>query len=362
MASEKRPAKVQRWIDLIAALLRRASAVPFDTLANDVPAYANKKQSHSARMRMFERDKDELRELGVPIEAVAGEDGQPASAYQLKTRTFYLPYVQYEVDYRARRQPRRPRGIGYQSLPVLAFTPDELALVSRGVTRVQQMGHASLATDAATALRKLAFDVAFADEGVRDVMLHPFRENNAAVLDVLDAAVRRRKEVTFSYRSMERDVRAVRRVQPYGLLFISTVWYLLANDLDAQALRHFRVSRIADPKINAKNAQRADYQIPDDFDLWSHAESRQSWELGDGDALRVTVKFDASSGYAAAGAELGAESARAGCREFVVRRPDAFVRWLLSFGGAARPVAPKTLVQEWRALAEATAAQYAEGR
>ena len=87
-----RPPKVQRWIDLIAALLRRHYPVSFDDLAKEVPAYLNPKQKQDARMRMFERDKDELRELGVPIESVPDEHGA-LNQYRLKSRNFYLPYL-----------------------------------------------------------------------------------------------------------------------------------------------------------------------------------------------------------------------------------------------------------------------------
>ena len=67
--------KVQRWIDLLAALLRRHYPASFDELIRDVPAYAGD-QSHDARRRMFERDKDELRGFGVPIETIKTPEGE----------------------------------------------------------------------------------------------------------------------------------------------------------------------------------------------------------------------------------------------------------------------------------------------
>ena len=358
MPSAKRPAKVQRWIDLITALLRRSSPVSFEALADEVPAYSSERQKPDARMRMFERDKDELRALGVPIEIVDGEAG-PNTAYTLKTRAFYLPYVSTSPDEVPRAKPNRPEGPGYQGLPLLAFVPDQLAMVARAAARVQQMRHTALAADAATAMRKLAFDVSISDGGAHEVTLSSFREQDPEVLEALDHAVRRRKRVEFDYRSMERDVHSVRSVAPYGLLFISGIWYLLAHDDTAGALRHFRVSRISNPRVNATRQQSPDFDVPADFDLWAHAESRRAWELGDGDAATVTVCFDNSSAYAAAGAEMGAP-ADDGCRQFVVRRPDAFVRWLLSFGGAARPVTPAPIVTAWRDLAARTAALYGE--
>lgn len=360
MASNRRPAKVQRWMDVIAALLRVHYPITFEQLAAEVPAYVKEGQSADARMRMFERDKDELRGLGVPIESVPDDDGA-ISRYRLRSRSFYLPYLQVaDADAPAAAPaPRRPRGPGYQALPILAFEPDELAMIARAATRVQQMRHPALAADAATAVRKLAFDVAVVDGGVREVMLSPFGEQNPDVLDALDEAVRRRKHLSFSYRSLEREVQSRRTVAPYGLVFLSGQWYLIANDVAADAMRHFRVSRISDPVQNPARPQTPDFDVPADFDLWSHAESRQSWELGDGDATDVTVRFDQSSAYVAAGAELGSDDADdPGCRRFVIRRPEAFVRWLLSFGDAARPLAPESIVTAWHDLAQRTAALY----
>ena len=89
--------KIQRWIDLLAALLGHRLPATFSELARDVPAYladgSVSADSPSASLkRMFERDKLELREQGVPIESI-GEDGSEESAYQLRTKDFYLPYL-----------------------------------------------------------------------------------------------------------------------------------------------------------------------------------------------------------------------------------------------------------------------------
>lgn len=352
-----RTPKVQRWVDLIAALLLRHYRISFEQLAKEVPAYQDPSQDHAARMRMFERDKDELRKFGVPIESV--EEEGAVVGYVLSSRSFYLPYLQVaDVDV-PEQPPARPRADGYRALRVLAFEPDEVVMIARAAKRVQSMRHSILAADAATAVRKLAFDVVVLDDGVREIMLSPYGEQDPGVLEELDDAVRRRKHVQFDYRSIERNVQARREVAPYGLLFLSGLWYLMAWDLGADALRHFRVSRIREPRVNPLKQQTADFTVPSDFDLWEHAESRQAWELGDGDTTSVIVRFDKSNGYAAAGASLGtAEDEDPECRRFVVRRPDAFVRWLLSFGGAARPLSPASVVAAWRDLARQTAALY----
>src|SRR5690606_19080358 len=110
-------------------------------------------------MRMFERDKDDLRALGVPIESVLDDEGN-LSRYRLASKQFYLPYLHL-----ASEKPtavRRPRGPGYQGLPVLAFEPEELDAVARAARRVAALGDPALAHEARVAMRKLGHDLPIA--------------------------------------------------------------------------------------------------------------------------------------------------------------------------------------------------------
>lgn len=362
MPASKRPPKIQRWFDLIAALLRRHYPVSFDDLAREVPQYADAEKKRDSILRTFERDKDELRKAGVPIEAVADEFGN-LTLYRLKSRDFYLPYLCITEGGKQPPQPKRPRGQGYQSLPLLAFEPDELALVARAANRVQQMGHPALAADAATAVRKLAFDVAIFDGDVREVLMAPRRSEDSSVLDIVSEAVRRRKTLDFTYHSMERDAVASRHVEPFGLVFLSGNWYLIARDPSADALRHFRVNRITQPVINPLRTQSVDFEVPTDFDIWSHADSRQAWELGNDDEISVRVRFTPIDVVAVSAAQLGEPDAELpDCRQFKVRRPEAFARWLLSLAGSATPLAPASMVAKWRTMAAQTAALYDEAQ
>jgi predicted DNA-binding transcriptional regulator YafY len=113
-------------------------------------------------------------------------------------------------------------------------------------------------------------------------------------------------------------------------------------------------------KRNAAKESTPDYAIPGDFRLRDHAASRQAWELGDGDATEVEVEWLRQTGAVAAAARLGAAvDGHPARRRFAVRRMDAFARWLLSFGGDARPVSPPALVEELRDQATRTRALYA---
>lgn len=100
-----REPKLQRWTDLIAALLRRTYAATFEELARDVPAHADESKKRDTVMRMFERDKDELRSFGIDL---LYDDGDP-SGYRLDRKGFYLPYLSLASrEGKPGSQPRRP--------------------------------------------------------------------------------------------------------------------------------------------------------------------------------------------------------------------------------------------------------------
>jgi proteasome accessory factor B len=349
--------KLQRWIDLLAALLTRRFPVTLDDLTREVPAYG-KGQAKEALRRMFERDKDELRAFGVRIETVEMPEGD-ADGYRLLARDFYLPYLSLMVDGRATK-PRKLTKYGYASLPTLMFEPDELDAVVHAATRVRELGDPLLADHAVSALRKLAVDLPLDAAAPGDTRVAPARPPaDAEVFTVLGAALEERKRVSFDYRSMGTDVTSRRTVEPFGLFFLNQHWYLAGQVPGDALVRNYRLSRISNAEVNKRTPGTPDYEIPSGFRLREHARSKQAWELGDGDAVEAVVEFRRVDGAAMAAARLGeAVTGHPDRRRFRVRRRDAFVRWLLGFAGDVAPLAPPELVAEYEALIERTLAVY----
>jgi proteasome accessory factor B len=355
--------KTQRWADLLAALLRASrSGATLEQLRRVVPGYYAG-DSDAAVERMFERDKKELREIGVPIESVLETDGS-VSRYRLNARDFYLPYL---TSGDGSSEPRRVAGDGYRALDRITFLPDEVGALVRGVTRLTQLGDGSLAHEARMALRRLAHDLPV-DETLTArelVVAEPALDHD--VFDQLADAVRRRKTVRFRYHSFGSDQIGDRQVDPYGIAHIGGSWYLVGRDLDANALRQFRLRRLSDLRVNERAPGTPDFAAPTDFDLWAHTRSRQAWELGDAEAESITVRFDVVNGVTMPAIQLGMptdEQTLTGdqrppvIRVYRVRRRATFLRWVLGFGGAARVVAPDSAVADFRALAEQTRALY----
>jgi proteasome accessory factor B len=384
--------KLQRWVDLLAALLVRQRYAPFDELAKDIPGYDIANAQHDSVMRTFERDKDELRRFGVPIETVKDGEGETLG-YRLDRKAFYLPYLMVSSHERAAHGPKRVDHDGYRSLQTLAFEPDELDAIMEAAARVRALGDPTLAREAEAAIRKLALDLplgavlqdvaspmaaedrlirlhrmdtpseqnaASFTRSLRAMIVPPRRQADPPVFDRLSDALARRKVVTFDYFAIERDERSRRTVQPYGLFFVSSHWYLAGRDVDRDALRNFRLSRLSSVEVNSKKSQSADYEIPHDFSLRDHAQAREPWEIGEGDATAAIVEFTATTGATQAALKLGrAVGGSEHRRQFDVRRPDVFARWLLSFGGDARPIEPAEVRAAYASAAAATLGRYA---
>ena len=93
--------KVQRWLDLIAYLVGRHFPVPVEELMERLPAYSFDWRDGSEKVRAsvrrkFERDKDELRELGIPLETVTYSINfgrEELQGYTIDKKDLYLPYL-----------------------------------------------------------------------------------------------------------------------------------------------------------------------------------------------------------------------------------------------------------------------------
>jgi predicted DNA-binding transcriptional regulator YafY len=354
-------AKLQRWIDLLAALLRSHYGSTFQELQSIVPAYGGDRGAATIA-RMFERDKDELRALGIPIRVneEETEDGT-TQRYFIRAREMYLPYLALASATGTSRASVPPAG--YRTLPTLTFEPAELSALLRAAQRAKSAGEPMLARDAASAIQKLTHDLglalgAVAAEAERDAPSGSDASANNVV--VLGHAMLRRKRVRFTYRSMSRDATAAREVEPYGLFCLAGHWYLAGRDTALDEVRNFRVSRMTRIVANTKAPQSRDYAIPTGFSLAEHARGREPWEIGEDAPEEMIAEFRGESGATVAARALGAEVPGAPLqRRFQVRRVDSFARWLMSFAGEAVPVSPERLRAEYHAMVGATRSAYA---
>ncbi|NMR21522.1 YafY family protein [Cellulomonas fimi] len=232
MSDQIQPA--ERLLNLVIALVNTAGRMTKEQIRSTVAGYSDA-TSDDAFERMFERDKDALRDLGIPILTVAGGG--------------HSDDVGYRVDQEA------------YALPPVELTAAELGVLSLAVQFWQDK---SLRTDATRALTKLR-GLANAPAGTDLVAgLAPrVRAAGDAFGPLLDA-VQARQAVMFTYRAASTgDVRD-RTVEPWRLLARGGGWYVVGRDRDRDAPRSFRLSRIQGRVRTVGDL--GSYEIPADLD------------------------------------------------------------------------------------------------
>ncbi|CAN5206181.1 YafY family protein [soil metagenome] len=362
--------KLQRWLDLIAYLVGRRYPVSVDEIMEHVPAYVGGRASETddaSVRRMFERDKDELREIGIPIETVEIPEGggaDPSQGHRIARSDFYLPYLELIGAAETGRAPVMMRGVAS-----LEIRPEELATAREALDRVAELPAFPLRREARAARLKLAFDVPFrAPERSRSLVVQrPDAEAVRVRLRTLSDALLRRKRIRFGYHGIYRGTDTEREVAAYGLLFQRGHWYLIGHDQLRDAVRIFRIDRMESPQPNAKEPKKPDYEIPAEFDLARYRD-RQAWELDGTDdesvQARVAFRFPASlwvdrNRY---GERLEQRPDGSSVRAFKVNQVNPFLRWILSLGGEAEIVAPPELRDAFAEMAREVAALYRRDR
>ncbi|MFP4624384.1 MAG: helix-turn-helix transcriptional regulator [Gemmatimonadota bacterium] len=377
--------KTQRWLDLIVFLVRHRFPVDVDQVMEGVPAYRQKRRAAESKepaardrelaalRRMFERDKAELRDAGIPLETreyTIDHGTELAIGYELKGKDFYLPYLRLvagdepgDGGAAPRDRDRAPSGVSGLSRP-LDLGIDDLQTAANALRRVRDLPASPLAREARTALSKLTFD-APPDALRDDPVLHadaPESEAVRATVRALRGALVERRRVTFAYYGIQRDATTDRDVAPWGLLFQHAHWYLIGADGTRDGERRvFRASRIRDGTLEV--GPPGAYEIPAGFDASSYA-AREAWELGEDEPVVADVRFAFPLSLWAERNGKGDAVERledgAAVRRFRVRQTDPFLRWLQSFAGDAVVVRPPGLRDAQRALARRTLEVYGD--
>jgi proteasome accessory factor B len=189
--------------------------------------------TQEAKERMFERDKDDLRSLGIEIEVgdldIFFED-EPG---------YRIPQKSYELN-------------------VPNLTSRELALLSIASSL---WNDSILAPSAQSGIRKLR------SLGIPATLDFEFRmkyrfDNPSQLLEEIAKAILQKTEISFAYDSSSLKTR---HLQPYRIVFWNSFWYLIGMDLDRKAIRLFKISRfLGGVEMSKKKNQ---FEIPQNFDV-----------------------------------------------------------------------------------------------
>ena len=233
-------AKSERLLNLVILLLVARNYTTKEQIRALMEPYRD--SSDEAFDRMFERDKDDLRALGIPLEVgFVDKFFEDEQGYRIKRDAFELP----EID----------------------FTADEVAVLGLAA-RVWR--HAGLAAATSDALVKLkAAGLSFDREQLDQVA--PALAAEEPAFEAMWQATVHRTPVRFDYTRMGERESRTRHLQPWGVVTAQGRWYVVGHDTDRGAPRMFRLSRI-DSSVTA-DGDPGSYTVPEGTDLRELSES-----------------------------------------------------------------------------------------
>ncbi|SOJ55801.1 hypothetical protein MSIMFB_03280 [Mycobacterium simulans] len=210
--------KVERLVNLVIALLSTRGYITAEKIRSSVAGYADS-PSAEAFSRMFERDKNELRDLGIPLEVGRVSNLDPTEGYRINRDAYALPPVE--------------------------LTPDEAAAVAVA-TQLWESPELITATQGALLkLRAAGVDVdPDAPVAIASAAGVPGLRGSEDVLGILLSAIDSQQAVQFPHRSSRAEPYITRTVEPWGVVTEKGRWYLVGHDRDRDATRTFRLSRI----------------------------------------------------------------------------------------------------------------------
>jgi proteasome accessory factor B len=209
-------ARAERLVNLVLCLLSSRQYLPAERIRRIVPGYADT-VSDEAFFRMFERDKAELRDLGVPLETGRTPGFETGEGYRIARRDYELPDIDLE--------------------------PDEAAAVALAARLWDSPQLGGAANGALLKLRAAGVEV----DAEPSVLVQPRVRATEPALTPLISAVQAGQVVTFPHRGPPATQPAVRTLEPWGVVSWRGRWYVVGHDRDRDATRCFRVSRITGP-------------------------------------------------------------------------------------------------------------------
>ncbi|WP_368496141.1 helix-turn-helix transcriptional regulator [Herbiconiux sp. A18JL235] len=282
MATERQnPAPIpveERLFSLVLALIATESGLTKADILSTVQGYRQRYDAsgeNASLERQFERDKDDIRELGVPLETIE-TPGDPGNNQTLRYR---IPRTAYEL----------PADI--------SFSDAETTLLNLAAMAWRE---GSLSRESRRALLKLRSIGVETSDPVLGYA--PRIRTRDTAFDPLNDALSRGVSASFAYLKPGDPAARLRKVAPLALVQHQGRWHLKATDLDVGEPRTFLLARIVGPVRLGR--QQVDVP-PGDYAALALRELDAIWEANVAE-LEVREGTDAATRLAARrGAAVG---------------------------------------------------------
>lgn len=213
--------KVERLMNLVICLLSTERFLTAEEIRTLVSGY-DESTGLEAFNRMFERDKNELRDLGIPVETGRDSHRTGVDGYRINRNAYELPAIELSRDESA-------------AVTMAAALWDDPSMVSAARTALLKLRAGGVHLVADTELTV----------GVQAAT--PRAMGSEAVVATVLRAVENRHPVSFTYRSSPTAASTTRRLEPWGVVTHRGRWYVVGHDRDRGETRTFRLSRVHEP-------------------------------------------------------------------------------------------------------------------
>jgi predicted DNA-binding transcriptional regulator YafY len=291
--------KTERQASLVMCLLNATRYLSVQEIRDTVPGYDS--DTEEAFRRMFERDKDELRELGIPLET----GGEANDGYRIPRRDYELTDIALEADEAA--------AVGLASR--LWDSAPLSGAMGSALVKLRAAGVDPTSGPADVEVRIEAGEPAFAD---------------------CWRATHEGRVVRFSYRTAGTGATEVREVEPWGMVSRRGWWYLVGHDRGRDASRVFRLSRVVG-SVEVVGAAGA-VTRPDRLDL-SDSVARVAPPEATHSA-RIRVRVGTCAGLRRGGAHVTPVDAQWEAVEVPYADPDRLASRVAQYGPDAVVVSP----------------------
>jgi proteasome accessory factor B len=299
--------RIERLINLIAALLDAPQPMTADEIRARIAGY--EETTPALFRRTFERDKEALRAMGIPLDVVQTDPfSDQADGYVIPKARYYLPQLDLE--------------------------PEEVAALHLAAQAVLGAGE-----EAEAGLLKLSVDAPVGEWATPRVVWGADVAAEQPLLEPFYAAVVERTPVSFDYLASGTDEARNRSLEPYGLVHRRGHWYVVGRDLARDDVRSFKLSRIT----SAVTTGDGTFEVPESFDAATHL-GGEAWAMGADPSVTALVRFDASIRWWAEQNMPGAPTTQAPDDAvdvaITVANLDALLSWIIGFGDRVEILAP----------------------
>jgi len=317
----------ERLFSLVLALLATENGLTKTEILSTVQGYRqafNHSGENANLERKFERDKDDIRELGVPLETVQSP-GDPGNNQNLRYRI--------------------PRG-AYELPAEISFSAEETTLLNLAAM-VWREG--SLSAESRRAMLKLRSLGVAADEPV--IGYAPRLRVRDAAFDPLNAALGRHERVRFAYLKPGEAESRVREVDPHALVQHQGRWHLYAAEVGTGVMKTYLLRRI----VGKVQSTGATFDPPTgDPSADSLRELEEVWN-GNSAIVEVEPGSDAATRLTK---RRGTVVTDDGALELHYSDANIFADELAGFGPEVLVISPQTLRDAVRSRLETTAADH----